>query len=293
MDGADAEPSDDGQPRLLPGHSATCFGCGSKNASGLGVQVWRIGDALRADIAFDERHTGAPGLAHGGAIAAACDEVLSFVGWLIGALAVTRSLTVDYLAPVALRDTHTMTVRVDTEEDRKVLVVATAVNSAGMTAFTARAVFVKVPFEHFDGFSQSTKFLTSSEASWPAKAAASCSRALRSMVGVSAATAGTSLASSRVSFGLHGKRLCHTAQRFAILDQKMSSPNPMLFDWGTVRVLCDGMKFGGAHVSSGVILLCGMLLEMAEVGVAERCRAMSAVRRVVAELSTRVFAAYR
>ena len=152
MDGTDPTTVGDLQPRLLPGHTADCFGCGSQNASGLGLQVYRVGDEIFTDIGFDERYIGGPGLAHGGAIASACDELLGFTVWLIGAPAVTRALTIDYLAPVPLHETHRITGRVDEEKGRAILVSAQGVNSVGKVSFAASGVYVRVPLEHFGDF---------------------------------------------------------------------------------------------------------------------------------------------
>jgi acyl-coenzyme A thioesterase PaaI-like protein len=142
----------DTEPRLLPGHTAACFGCGSENGSGLHLEVWRVGDEIYTDVAFDERHLGGPGLAHGGAIAAACDELLGFTVWLIGAPAVTRALTIDYLAPVRLNETHRITAKVDGEKGRAIHVSAKGIGSSERVSFTASGVYVRVPFEHFDDF---------------------------------------------------------------------------------------------------------------------------------------------
>ena len=83
----------------LPPHSPTCMGCGPDNPAGLQLEVFRSGDEVYTDVTFDERHIGAPGLAHGGAVAAACDDLFGFTLWIALTPAVTRSLTVDYLAP--------------------------------------------------------------------------------------------------------------------------------------------------------------------------------------------------
>ena len=55
-----ASPTDDSEPRPLPLHTPECFGCGSDNSSALRLRPWREGDRIYADIAFDERHIGAP-----------------------------------------------------------------------------------------------------------------------------------------------------------------------------------------------------------------------------------------
>lgn len=60
------------------------MGCGPENAQGLQLAVFRDGDMVYGDVTFDERHIGAPGLAHGGAVAAARDDVLGFTLWLAG-----------------------------------------------------------------------------------------------------------------------------------------------------------------------------------------------------------------
>jgi acyl-coenzyme A thioesterase PaaI-like protein len=150
MDGTD-RPTDT-EPRLLPGHTPACYGCGSENASGFHLEVWRAGDEIYTDFAFDERHIGGPGLAHGGAIAAACDELLGFTVWLIGAPAVTRALTIDYLSPVPLHENHRITAKVDGEKGRAIHVSAKGVGTSGKVSFTASGVYVRVPFEHFDGY---------------------------------------------------------------------------------------------------------------------------------------------
>jgi acyl-coenzyme A thioesterase PaaI-like protein len=144
-------PEDDSAARPLPTHTSTCMGCGTENASGLHIQPFRSGDEVFADVTFDERHIGGPGLAHGGAIAAACDEVLGFLVWVIGTPAVTRALTIDYLNPVPLGEAHRISARVDEEKGRAVHVSARGI-SGDTVRFTAHGVYVKVPFEHFDGF---------------------------------------------------------------------------------------------------------------------------------------------
>ena len=88
------------------------MGCGPDNPHGLGLVVYRSADVVYADVTFDERHIGAPGLAHGGAVAAACDDVLGFTLWIAGTPAVTRALTVEYLQPVPLHQPHRITAHI-------------------------------------------------------------------------------------------------------------------------------------------------------------------------------------
>lgn len=150
---AEAVSVDDSEPRRLPLHTADCFGCGTDNSSGLRMQPFRMGDHIYADIAFDERHIGAPGLTHGGAIAAACDELFGFISWLIGAPAVTRALSIDYLAPVPLHQTHRITATIDEERGRAIHVSVKGTRGDDVV-FTAHGVYVRVAFEHFTAFGE-------------------------------------------------------------------------------------------------------------------------------------------
>jgi acyl-coenzyme A thioesterase PaaI-like protein len=146
--------------RLLPSHTESCYGCGTDNACGFHLQVWRTGDEIHTDVAFDARHVGGPGLAHGGAISTVCDELLGFTVWLVGAPIVTRALTVDYLSPVRLHDPHRITARIDGQKGRAVFVRAEGVAGDGVVSFTASGVYVRVAFEHFEKFAALRKSAT-------------------------------------------------------------------------------------------------------------------------------------
>jgi acyl-coenzyme A thioesterase PaaI-like protein len=121
-------------PERLPSHTTTCMGCGPDNPHGLRLVVHRSGDAVYTDVTFDERHIGAPGLAHGGAVAAACDDVLGFTLWIAGTPAVTRTLTVEYLRPVPLHQTHRITAHIVSREGRALHVTATGTGEVGSPA---------------------------------------------------------------------------------------------------------------------------------------------------------------
>lgn len=125
------------------------MGCGPDNPHGMRMAVYRRGDEVFTDIAFDERHLGAPGLAHGGAIAAACDDLLGFTLWVAATPAVTRSLTVEYLLPVPLRRPHRISGHLTRRRGRALHVTATGTGDDGVTRFTATAVFVAVDTDHF------------------------------------------------------------------------------------------------------------------------------------------------
>ncbi len=147
-----------GEAQRLPSHTPTCMGCGPDNPHGLQLAVYRTGDEVYADITFDERHIGAPGLAHGGAIAAACDDLLGFTLWIAGTPAVTRSLTVEYLQPVPLHHLHRLTARIAERIGRAIHVTGAGVGADGVTRFTATAVFIAVDAAHFAAHGDITGF---------------------------------------------------------------------------------------------------------------------------------------
>lgn len=136
-------------PQLLPAHTPTCMGCGPDNPHGLQMVAYRRADTVYADITFDHRHVGAPGLAHGGAVAAACDDLFGFTLWIAATPAVTRSLTVEYLLPVPLQLPHRITAHITERAGRQLHVSATGTGADDITRFTATAVFVAVDVDHF------------------------------------------------------------------------------------------------------------------------------------------------
>ena len=142
-----AGPHPDGA--ILPPHHEQCLGCGPDNAHGHHLQVNRRGDGVAADHVFDNRHVGAPGVVHGGAVATVLDDLSGFLLYLVGTPAVTRQLTVDYLSPVLVGVTYRMEARVTSREDRKFFVAATLSDLDGCTVATSTAVFVTVGVEHF------------------------------------------------------------------------------------------------------------------------------------------------
>jgi hypothetical protein len=53
----------------LPPHYPTCLGCGPDAEQGFHLEVRRDGDEVVTEHVFAPRHSGAPGIAHGGAVA--------------------------------------------------------------------------------------------------------------------------------------------------------------------------------------------------------------------------------
>jgi acyl-coenzyme A thioesterase PaaI-like protein len=133
----------------LPPHWPTCLGCGPDNESGFHLQVRREGDELVAEHTFADRHSGAPGIAHGGAVATVVDDVLGFLLYVARIAGVTRHLEVEYLKPVLVGVPYVIRAKVDELDGRKLWVSCACTAPDGTLTFTAKALFLQVSLSHF------------------------------------------------------------------------------------------------------------------------------------------------
>ena len=133
----------------LPPHWPTCLGCGPDNESGFHLQVRREGDELVAEHTFADRHSGAPGIAHGGAVATVVDDVLGFLLYVAKIAGVTRHLEVEYLKPVLVGVPYVIRAKVESLDGRKLWVSCACTAPDGTVTFTAKALFLQVSLSHF------------------------------------------------------------------------------------------------------------------------------------------------
>jgi len=136
----------------IPSHFGHCFGCGELHPTGLHLVAHAgAGADLTAEFIVTENHQGAPGLAHGGLLSLAFDEVLGKLMWLIRAPAVTARLETDFLKPVPMGTTLHITARITGQVNRKVYTAAEGRLGGpdGEIAVKAAALFVIVPMSHF------------------------------------------------------------------------------------------------------------------------------------------------
>lgn len=143
--------------QALSPHSQDCVGCGPANPAGLGLQVVRTAEGVEAVHSFSDAHVGAPGIAHGGAVALAFDDLFGFTLYTVGALAVTRSITVEYRAPFRLHRPYTFRAQLRERDGRRLLLLAEAWDDAGRMAGSATATFVVVGAGHFVAGAQPTR----------------------------------------------------------------------------------------------------------------------------------------
>lgn len=136
----------------ISSHYSLCFGCGEDHGTGLQMRTFAgEGLSLRAEFTVTEHHQGAPGLAHGGLLAAAFDETLGATNWLLAVPAVTGRLETDFRRPVPVGEVLHIFAEVIGVHRRKVYAraVGRLGSPDGSVAVTAAALFVQVPMEHF------------------------------------------------------------------------------------------------------------------------------------------------
>ncbi|CAB4949527.1 unannotated protein [freshwater metagenome] len=129
-----------------------CFCCGDEHPSGLYLRlVAGEGLSLSGTFTVTELHQGAPGLAHGGLLTAAFDDALGCLNWMVGGRAVTARLETDFRRPVPVGSVLHIEAEVLGVKGRKIFTRAIGRLDApnGPIAITAKAMFIKVPLEHF------------------------------------------------------------------------------------------------------------------------------------------------
>jgi long-chain acyl-CoA synthetase len=144
--GAAATP-DAAAARIRPHHPdfADCYGCAPDRTTGLGVRVVGTpGPDAEFEFTAGDTHQGAPGVVHGGVLAAALDEALGIAAWSLGAPHATARLETDYLIPVPTGTTLHIRTRRTGAAGRKLYLAAEARlgGAAGPVAVRASALYV-------------------------------------------------------------------------------------------------------------------------------------------------------
>lgn len=148
----DRHPNAPAPGAAIPTHYPKCFGCGHDVPAGLRMTLTAAED-LRVTGQFEvtEDHQGAPGLAHGGIVAAAFDEAMGGLNWLLAIPAVTGKLEITFRKPIQIGQALFFDCEIVGVERRKVFNrgVARIGSLDGPIVAEASAIYVQVPLEHF------------------------------------------------------------------------------------------------------------------------------------------------
>jgi len=124
------------------------FVSGRTNPLGIGVRVVRLGDTAVASTTLGPAFEGAPGRAHGGAVGAILDETMGYLLPIIGEMAYTANLSIDYIGPAPLGVEVTFIARLRDRADRKLWIEAVGASDAGVFV-RAEALFLTVELSRF------------------------------------------------------------------------------------------------------------------------------------------------
>lgn len=98
-----------------------CFGCGPDNPHGLRLDIRGQADgSWRAEFVPEDYHCGWPGVVHGGVLAAVLDEVMSYIIFGKGQIAVTARMAVLFKRP-AVSGEHLVVRASPTRETRRIV----------------------------------------------------------------------------------------------------------------------------------------------------------------------------
>jgi acyl-coenzyme A thioesterase PaaI-like protein len=115
-------------------HFAECPVSGVANPLAAEVTVRRDGDRVRARVVLGPAFEGAPGRAHGGAVAAVFDDVMGFLATVHAIPTYAGELTVRYLAPTPVDEALDVTAWVRERRPRQLITEASAVHRGRIVA---------------------------------------------------------------------------------------------------------------------------------------------------------------
>jgi len=132
-----------------PHHDPSCWGCGN-NPTGIRLPFPAeegLG-AYEALFRFGEPHQAAPGLVHGGLVAAALDEAAGLLATWFRFPSVTAELTIRYRRPVHIN--RDLVIRAELVEDRdRRLDIRAELHADEELLADADGTWAHVPLEHF------------------------------------------------------------------------------------------------------------------------------------------------
>ena len=133
---------------------------GLSNAVAPPLELWIDVEArvVRGRGRFGTAYEGAPGILHGGFLAAAFDEILGMATVFSGAPGMTRELSVRYLGPTRIDVELEFVGRFERAEGRSIFVSSECLASGVRTA-EASGVFTSVGEEKFEAFDQARREL--------------------------------------------------------------------------------------------------------------------------------------
>ncbi len=131
------------KPPLNIGNYHNCFGCSASNAAGLRMTFRAQGESLCSRLTVPDHLCGWNNMVHGGVISTILDEIMSWAAiYLLKKVILTKSMTVDFIKPVFIRDELTAQGKVlERKSPREAQMTATLSNKSGEICATAVGTF--------------------------------------------------------------------------------------------------------------------------------------------------------
>jgi acyl-coenzyme A thioesterase PaaI-like protein len=134
---------------IPPHHDPACWGCGDAPGGIRLPQPTAEGSReYEAWFQFDERHQAAPGLVHGGLVAAALDEACGLLVTWYRFPSVTVRIFVRFRRPLPINTEFLVRARLSGERGSRLHADAEITDGTDVFA-EARGAFLHVPLEHF------------------------------------------------------------------------------------------------------------------------------------------------
>jgi acyl-coenzyme A thioesterase PaaI-like protein len=114
----------------------------------MGLELRVENDRVIGRVTFDRRQEGAPGIAHGGAVATVLDDALGTLLVVLRRPAVTANLNLDFRAPALLGRPLEVEAWTDRVDARKLHLAGRLLDGDDVVA-EAKALFLEVDLEHF------------------------------------------------------------------------------------------------------------------------------------------------
>ena len=123
-----------------------CFACGQNNREGMRLKFTYDEERRRFVCRFrlGKRYTGPPGHAHGGIIATILDEAMGKLNRLRQVIALTSTITVDYLKPVPLNQKLRVESREVSVRGRRHINMAEILNRQSEVLARSRGLFIAI-----------------------------------------------------------------------------------------------------------------------------------------------------
>jgi len=121
-----------------------CFACGKENPIGLRMKFTSAGEEYRSELEIGENYQGYAGIAHGGILATALDEIMARLLADRGYNAITARLEVRFLQPVEVGKRIHLRGRILRQRGRLVETAAWASLADGTPLAEAKAASLRV-----------------------------------------------------------------------------------------------------------------------------------------------------